>query len=268
MHISGWRMEKGYADRNLRAIIEEKEALGKEGTPMIEFSRSALLLGEEAMERLQKAHVAVFGVGGVGAACVEALARGGIGKLTLVDDDTVSLSNINRQFPALHSTVGLPKAQVMRERCLDIHPEMQVECRQIFFSADTAGQFDFSAFDYVVDAIDTVSAKILLIELAHKASTPIISALGAGNKMDPTRFQAADIYETSVCPLARALRGQLRKRGIERHRVVYSTETPMETRKVIVENGRHLPGSLSFVPPVMGMILAGEVIKSLIRVEA
>ena len=231
---------------------------------MIEFSRSALLLGDAAMEKLQKMHVAVFGVGGVGAACVEALARGGIGKLTLVDDDTVSLSNINRQFPALHSTVGLYKAEVMKERCLDINPQMQIEALCRFYSSETAGEFDLARYDYIVDAIDTVSAKILLIESAHHADTPIISALGAGNKMDPTRFQAADIYETSVCPLARALRGQLRKRGIAAHRVVYSTEPPMETKEVIVENGRHLPGSLSFVPPVMGMILAGEVIRDLI----
>lgn len=230
---------------------------------MIEFSRSALLLGEEAIQRLLQSHVAVFGVGGVGAACVEALARGGVGKLTLVDDDTVSLSNINRQFPALHSTIGLPKALVMRDRCLDINPGMQVEARQMFYCQETADQMDLSQFDYIVDAIDTVSAKILLIESAHRVNTPIISALGAGNKMDPTRFQVSDIYETSVCPLARALRGQLRKRGITAHRVVYSTEIPMETREVIVENGRHLPGSLSFVPPVMGMILAGEVIKKI-----
>lgn len=230
---------------------------------MIEFSRSALLLGDETMEKLYRAHVAVFGVGGVGAACVEALARGGIGKLTLVDDDAVSLSNINRQFPALHSTIGMYKAEVMKNRCLDINPAIQVETKCCFYCGETAGEFDLSQYDYIVDAIDTVSAKILLIESAHGADTPIISALGAGNKMDPTRFQAADIYETSVCPLARALRGQLRKRGIAAHRVVYSTEPPMETREVIVEKGRHLPGSLSFVPPVMGMILAGEVIRDL-----
>lgn len=230
---------------------------------MIEFSRSALLLGEEAIRRLLQSHVAVFGVGGVGAACVEALARGGVGRLTLVDDDTVSPSNINRQFPALHSTIGLPKAQVMKSRCMDINPGIQVDVRQMFYCQETADQVDLSQFDYIVDAIDTVSAKILLIESAHRAGIPIISALGAGNKMDPTRFQVSDIYSTSVCPLARALRGQLRKRGIDAHPVVYSTEPPMETREVIVENGRHLPGSLSFVPPVMGMILAGEVIKKI-----
>lgn len=232
-----------------------------------EFSRSALLLGQEALERLEKSHVAVFGVGGVGAACVEALARGGIGKLTLVDNDDVSISNINRQFPALHSTVGRLKAEVMKERALDINPEAQVEVRPVFYCAETAWEFDFSAFDYIVDAIDTVSAKVLLIETAHKMSVPIISALGAGNKMDPTRFQVADLYETSVCPLARVMRTQLKKKGIEKHKVVYSQEPPMKTLEDIVENGRHLPGSLSFVPPVMGMILAGEVIKDLCRVK-
>ena len=230
---------------------------------MSEFSRSALLLGDEAIEKLRKAHVAVFGVGGVGAACAEALARGGVGQITLVDDDDVSLSNINRQFVALHSTVGQKKAEVMKARILDINPNAVVHARCEFFSAETVGAFDFSAYDYIVDAIDTVSSKILLIETAHQMNVSMISALGAGNKMDPTRFQAADLYETSVCPLARALRSQLKKRGILKHRVVYSTEPPMATKEVICENGRHLPGSLSFVPPVMGMILAGEAIKTL-----
>lgn len=228
-----------------------------------EFSRAVLLLGRAAMEKLKEAHVAVFGVGGVGAACVEALARGGIGKLTLVDPDDVSVSNINRQFPALHSTVGRPKADVMKERVTDINPEAQVTVKPVFYCAETAGEFDFSAFDYIVDAIDTVSAKVLLIETAHRMNVPIISALGAGNKMDPTRFQVADLYETSVCPLARVMRAQLKKKGIEKHKVVYSQEPPMKTLEDIVDNGRHLPGSLSFVPPVMGMILAGEVIRDL-----
>ena len=235
----------------------------KEESMQEEFSRSALLLGDAAMEKLKNAHVAVFGVGGVGSACVEALARGGIGKLTLVDNDDVSMSNINRQFPALHSTVGRPKAEVMKERMLDINPEAQVEVKQVFYCAETAAEFDFSVFDYIVDAIDTVSAKVLLIETAHRLNVSIISALGAGNKMDPTRFQVADLYETSVCPLARVMRSQLKKRGIERHKVVYSTEPPMRPLEDIVDGGRHLPGSLSFVPPVMGMILAGEVIKDL-----
>ncbi|MBE5786744.1 MAG: tRNA threonylcarbamoyladenosine dehydratase [Clostridiales bacterium] len=230
---------------------------------MIEFSRSALLLGEEAIARLHSAHVALFGVGGVGGACAEALARGGVGHITLVDDDTVSLSNINRQTAALHSTVGRPKVQVMKERILDINPQARVDALQLFFREENAADFDFTAFNYVVDAIDTVSAKVCLIERAHRLGVPIISALGAGNKLDPTRFRAADIYETTVCPLARVMRSQLKKRGIAQHRVVYSTEPPLATKEIIVENGRHLPGSLSFVPPVMGMILAGEVIKDL-----
>ena len=228
-----------------------------------EFSRSALLLGQEAMERLEKSHVAVFGVGGVGAACVEALARGGVGQLTLVDHDDVSISNINRQFPALHSTLGQPKAEVMKSRILDINPGAVVTVRQEFYCEENAHTFDFSAFDYIVDCIDSVSAKVHLIEKAHREEIAIISALGAGNKMDPTRFEAADLYETSVCPLARVMRTQLKKRGIERHRVVYSKEPPMKPLEDIVDNGRHLPGSLSFVPPVMGMILAGEVIRGL-----
>lgn len=230
---------------------------------MSEFSRSALLLGQNALDRLRASHVAVFGVGGVGAACAEALVRGGVGRLTLVDDDTVSLSNINRQLIALHSTLGLPKAEVMRARALDINPNAQVEARRAFYSAQTAGEFDLKAYDYIVDAIDTVASKVLLIESAHRTGTPIISALGAGNKLDPTRFQVADLYETSVCPLARVLRAQLKKRGIPAHRVVYSTEPPLPTREVLTDKGRHLPGSLSFVPPVMGMILAGEVVKAL-----
>ena len=231
---------------------------------MSEFSRAALLLGSEGLEKLEKAHVAVFGIGGVGAACVEGLARGGVGRLTLIDNDTVSLSNINRQFCALHSTLGLPKADVMKARAEDINPRARVDTRLCFWDADTARDFDLSRYDYIVDCIDTVSSKVLLITRAHQAGTPIISALGAGNKMDPTRFRAADIYETSVCPLAREIRRKKKKAGIPAHRVVYSTEPPMTPREIITENGRHLPGSLSFVPPVMGLILAGEVIRDLL----
>lgn len=234
---------------------------------MSEFSRMALLWGEEAVEKLKASHVAVFGVGGVGAACCEALARGGIGAFTLFDNDDVSLSNINRQFVALHSTLGQPKAEVMRERILDIHPAAQVTVCPVFYGAENAQDYPLDAFDYIVDAIDTVSSKLLLIVRAHQAGVPIISALGAGNKMDATRFRAADIYETSVCPLARVLRAQLRKRGIAAHRVVYSTEEPMKPQEVITEMGRHLPGSLSFVPPVVGMILAGEVLKDLAGIQ-
>ncbi len=234
---------------------------------MSEFSRMALLWGEEAVEKLNASHVAVFGVGGVGAACCEALARGGIGAFTLFDNDDVSLSNINRQFVALHSTLGRPKAEVMRERIWDIHPAAQVTVCPVFYGTENAQDYPLDVFDYIVDAIDTVSSKLLLIERAHQAGVPIISALGAGNKMDATRFRAADIYETSVCPLAKVLRAQLRKRGIVAHRVVYSTEEPMKPQEVITEMGRHLPGSLSFVPPVVGMILAGEVLKDLAGIQ-
>lgn len=228
------------------------------------FSRSALLLGEKAMETLQNAHVAVFGVGGVGAACAEALCRGGIGSLSLFDPDTVSLTNINRQLVALHSTLGQNKAEVMKNRVLDINPNAHVTVHPVFYSAENAEHFPLNKYDFVVDCIDTVSSKLLLIETAHHQQVPIISALGAGNKMDPTRFRVADIYDTKVCPLARALRSKLKKMGIAHHLTVYSEEEPLLPLSPLEENGRHLPGSLSFVPPVMGMILAGEVIKRLI----
>lgn len=228
------------------------------------FSRSELLLGKEAMERLQKAHVAVFGVGGVGAACCEALCRGGVGKMTFIDPDAVSPTNINRQLVALHSTIGKNKAEVMKERALDINPNAQITVHPVFYSAENAADFPLTDYDFVVDCIDTVSSKLLLIETAHRLHVPIISALGAGNKQDPTLFRVADIYDTKVCPLARVLRSKLKKMGIAHHLTVYSEEVPMEPLTALEENGRHLPGSLSFVPPVMGMILAGEVIKRLV----
>ena len=230
---------------------------------MSEFSRSALLLGDDKIALLQNARVAVFGVGGVGAACCEALARGGVGHLTLFDPDDVSLSNINRQFVALHSTLGQNKARVMRDRILDINPAAEVTVCPVFYNAENADQYPLDSFDFVADCIDTVTSKLLLIKNAHAANVPIISALGAGNKMDPSRFRAADIYDTSVCPLAKVLRSKLRKMGVDHHRVVYSTEEPMAPREVLSENGRHPPGSLSFVPPVMGMIMAGEILKTL-----
>lgn len=228
------------------------------------FARSELLLGKQAMERLQKAHVAVFGVGGVGAACCEALCRGGVGNMTFIDPDAVSQTNINRQLVALHSTIGKNKAIVMKERALDINPSARITVRPVFYNADNAADFPLTDYDFVVDCIDTVSSKLLLIETAHRQHVPIISALGAGNKQDPTCFRVADIYDTKVCPLARALRSKLKKMGISHHLTVYSEEAPMEPLVPLEENGRHLPGSLSFVPPVMGMILAGEVIKRLI----
>ena len=230
---------------------------------MEEFSRAALLLGGEAMRRLWNAHVAVFGVGGVGAACAEALGRGGVGRMTLIDPDTVSVSNINRQLEALHSTVGRNKAEVMRERLLDIDPQAEITALPVFYGAENAAQYPLEQFDYIADCIDTVSSKLLLIRTAHAKNVPIISALGAGNKMEPSRLQVEDISRTSVCPLARVIRTELRKSGITHHKVVYSTEIPLLPREVITENGRHLPGSLSFVPPVMGMMMAGEIIKAI-----
>lgn len=237
-----------------------------------EFSRTELLLGAQAVGRLACASVAVFGVGGVGSYAVEALARAGIGRLLLCDGDVVSVSNINRQLVATWQTIGSPKVEVMKERVLSIHPQAKVEIRQTFYSEETAGQFDFSKFDYIVDAIDTVSSKLLLVEQANAAGCRIISCMGAGNKLDPTRFEVADIYQTSVCPLARVMRRELRARGISSLKVVYSKEEaarpaangeqPAETRGR-EEARRPVPGSVSFVPSAAGLILAGEVIRDL-----
>lgn len=214
------------------------------------------------MNRLANARVAVFGVGGVGGHCVQALARAGVGKLDVFDDDVVSMSNINRQAVAMTSTVGRAKVEVIREQVLDIHPQAEVTCHRMFYAPENADEVDLSVFDYVVDCIDTVKAKTELIVRAKAAGVPVISAMGAGNKLDATRFEVEDIGKTSVCPLCRVMRAQLRKRGIEHHQVVYSREEPL--RMVADESaGRHAPGSVSFVPPVVGMILAGEVIKNL-----
>ena len=227
------------------------------------FARAELLWGREAMEKLEKAHVAVFGVGGVGAACCEALVRGGVGRLSFFDPDEVSVTNLNRQLVALRSTVGKNKAEVMRERALDINPRAEIWVHPVFYGAENAAEYPLDGYDFVVDCIDTVASKLLLIETAHRRNVPIISALGAGNKEDPTLFRVADIYDTKVCPLARVLRSRLKKMGIDSHLCVYSQEVPLQPRDMLEEKGRHLPGSLSFVPPVMGMILAGEVLKHL-----
>lgn len=226
------------------------------------FSRTALVFGEEGMNRLRASRVAVFGIGGVGGHCVQALARAGVGKLDVFDDDVVSVTNINRQAVAMTSTIGKPKVDVIRDQVLDINPQAQVVCRRMFYVPENADEVDLSVYDYVVDCIDTVKAKTELIVRAKEAGVPIISAMGAGNKLDPTRFEAADIFETSVCPLCRAMRAQLKKRGIRKHRVVYSKEEPLN---IVADesNGRHAPGSVSFVPPVVGLILAGEVIRNL-----
>ena len=237
-----------------------------------EFSRTRMLLGDVAMARLAAARVAVFGVGGVGGYVVEALARSGVGALELIDDDTVSLTNINRQIIALHSTVGMPKVDAARARVLDICPQTQVIAHRAFFTPETAAQFDFTQYSYVVDAIDTVSGKIELAVCAHAAGVPILSCMGAGNKLDPTAFEVTDISKTSVDPLARVMRRELRRRGIEHLTVVYSKEparTPLPDPDVEAEKGkrRSVPASNAFVPAVAGLIAASKVIRDLADCE-
>lgn len=228
-----------------------------------EFVRTELLVGDKAIERLSAARVAVFGIGGVGGYVVEALARSGVGTLDLVDSDTICPSNINRQIIATHSTIGRYKVDVAKERILDINPAACVHVHRTFYLPQTAADFDFGAYDYVVDAIDTVTGKLQLVEQAKDADTPIISAMGAGNKMNPTAFEVADISKTSVCPLAKVMRRELKKRGIYHLKVVYSKEKPITMQQ---ESGmrRQTPGSNAFVPSVAGLIIAGEVIKDLI----
>jgi tRNA A37 threonylcarbamoyladenosine dehydratase len=230
-----------------------------------QFSRSQLLLGGEAMNRIKSASVAVFGIGGVGSYAVEALARAGVGTLALFDDDRVCLTNLNRQIHATHKTIGAPKVEAMRSRILEINPDCRVELHQCFYTPENADEFDLSRYGYVIDAVDTVTAKLELIVRAKRAGVPVISCMGAGNKLDPTRFEVADIYETSVCPLARVMRRELRARGIESLKVVYSKEPPIPPVGdcEINPERRPIPGSVSFVPPVAGMILAGEVLKDL-----
>ena len=234
-----------------------------------QFSRTQILLGEAAVEKLKNARVAVFGVGGVGGYTVEALARCGVGSLDLIDSDTVSVSNINRQILATHSTVGMLKVEAARMRILDINPECNVRTYPIFYLPETAEQFDFSAYDYIVDAIDTVTGKLQLVERAVAAGTPIICSMGTGNKLDPAAFQVADISKTSMCPLARIMRKELKKRGINHLKVVYSQEealTPDVDPEELARTGkRQIPGSVAFVPGAAGLILAGEVVKDLIK---
>ena len=237
---------------------------------MDQLSRTRLLLGSAAMEKLKNARVAVFGLGGVGGYVVEALARSGIGALDLIDHDTISLTNINRQLLATHSTVGQSKARAAANRVLDIDPSIAVTVHETFYLPETAGQFDFSQYDYVVDAIDTVTGKLMLAKAAQDTGTPIISSMGTGNKLDPTAFRVADISQTKGCPLARIMRKECRKRGIDRLKVVYSEEEPIPSRseestEELPEGRRALPGSVAFVPSVAGLILASEVIKDLIR---
>ncbi|MBQ7596268.1 MAG: tRNA threonylcarbamoyladenosine dehydratase [Clostridia bacterium] len=230
-----------------------------------EFIRTSLLLGDGAIEKLNNSHVAVFGVGGVGGFAVEALARSGVGALDLIDNDTVALSNINRQIIALHSTVGEYKVDAAKRRVLDINPGAKVNCFKTFYMPETAHEFDFAKYDYIIDAIDTVTGKLTIIENAYKAGTPVISSMGAGNKLDPTAFKVADISKTSVCPLAKVMRRELKKRGINHLKVVYSEEPALTPASVENENQgrRSTPGSTAFVPSVAGLIIAGEVIKDL-----
>ncbi len=230
-----------------------------------EFSRTAYVYGEDAVLKLNKAHVAVFGVGGVGGYICEALVRAGVGGIDIFDRDTVSVSNINRQIIALHSTVGRPKVEVMKERLLDINPDCKVTAHNIFYLPENAEEFDFSDYDYIADAVDTVSAKLTIVERAYALKIPVISAMGAGNKTDPTRFEVADINDTSVCPLARVMRRELKARKIKKLKVVYSKEEPRKNRILDQESGKAIPGSLSFVPSVMGLIMAGEIVKDLIK---
>lgn len=233
-----------------------------------EFCRTALLLGKDGVERLSQAKVAVFGVGGVGSYCVEALARAGIGTLILFDSDRIAVSNINRQLIALHSTVGMLKTEVAARRIADINPDCHVIQYPVFFLPENAAQYDLSGCSYIVDAVDTVAAKLSIIQLAMEKDIPVISCMGAGNKLDPTRFEVADISHTSVCPLARVMRRELKKRGIEHCKVVYSQEpalSPAVTDEQLPDgpSRRAIPGSVSFVPSAAGLILAGEVIKDL-----
>lgn len=239
-----------------------------------QFSRTELLLGKEAMYKLSKSRVAVFGIGGVGGYTVEALVRSGVGTIDIIDNDKVCLTNINRQIYATRKTVGKYKVDVAAERIRDINPDVIVNSHNIFFSPETADQFDFSEYDYIVDAIDTVTGKIELVVKANAAGTPIISSMGAGNKLDPTAFEVTDIYKTSVCPLAKVMRYELKRRGIKKLKVVYSKEPPIKpidnserSCTVTGENARrrHIPGSTAFVPSVVGLIIAGEVIKDLIK---
>ncbi len=232
-----------------------------------QFSRTELLIGPEAMARLRRSRVAVFGVGGVGGYVVEALARSGVGALDLIDSDRVSLTNLNRQIIATHATIGMLKVDAAAERVRDICPDIAVHRHPCFFLPENAGEFDFTQYDYVVDAVDTVSAKVEIVLRAQAAGVPVISAMGAGNKLDPSRFRVADIYKTKVCPLARVMRGLLKKRGVQRLKVVYSEEEPIAPIGEAADAApgrRATPGSTAFAPAAAGLVLAGEVVRDLI----
>ena len=236
---------------------------------MDQFSRTEILFGDEAMQRLKNARVAVFGIGGVGGFVVEALARSGVGSLDIVDNDTVALSNLNRQIIATHSTIGMYKTDAAKQRIHDINPDCVVTAYNTFFMPENEHEFDFTQYDYVIDAIDTVKGKLALVVKAEKAGVPVISSMGAGNKLHPELFELADIYQTSVCPLARVMRTELRKRGIKKLKVVYSKEPPVRPLKKTGEETvrRDIPGSTAFVPSAAGLIIAGEVIRNLAGIE-
>lgn len=225
-----------------------------------QFARTEMLIGPEGVKKLQEASVIVFGIGGVGSYVTEGLARAGIGSLTLVDKDVIDITNLNRQLPALHSTVGKSKAETMALRVKDINPDCRVDSVECFFMPETACDFDFRKFDYVVDAIDTVTGKLAIIEKAYKENVPVISSMGTGNKLDPSGFKVTRIEKTKVCPLAKVMRRELKARGIKGVKVLYSEEGPIRTHS-------HVPGSISFVPSVAGLMIAGEVIRDIINVN-
>lgn len=273
---------KSLTGRGAVDIIKSTEIVGIEGydTMLNQFSRTQLLLGEEAMDRLKRSRVAVFGVGGVGGYVCEALVRSGVGAFDLIDDDKVCLTNLNRQIIATRKTVGQYKVDVMKNRMLEINPDVDVRLYKCFFLPENAADFPFEEYDYIVDAVDTVTAKIELIMRAKASNVPIISAMGAGNKLDPGRFKIADIYDTSVCPLARVMRRELKKRNVRSLKVVYSDEQPIRpiedmsiscrTHCICPPGAEHkcterrdIPGSTAFVPAVAGLMIAGEIVKDL-----
>lgn len=234
-----------------------------------QFSRTELEYGKEALDKLYKSRIAVFGIGGVGSYAAESLVRAGVKKIDLIDNDTICLTNINRQLFALHSTIGLDKTCAAKQRLLDINPDAEITCRNLFYCKETENEIDFSEFDYIIDAIDTVSSKILIAQNAKTANVPLISAMGAGNKLDPTAFEVTDIYKTAVCPLAKVMRMELKKRGIKKLKVVYSKELPLKPKEISEEKSakRQIPGSNPFVPPVMGLIIASEVVKDITGIK-
>lgn len=230
-----------------------------------QFTRTELLLGQEAMDRLRHSHVAVFGIGGVGGYAAEALARAGIGRLDLIDHDKVSITNINRQIIASFDTIGKDKADVMKDRIMSVNPGAVVSVFKCFYLPENADAFDLGKYSYVVDAVDTVTAKIELAVRAKEAGVPVISCMGTGNKLNPFRFEIADIYSTSVCPLAKVMRRELRKRNVPRLKVLYSKEEPI--KKYLSEQGRAVPGSISFVPSAAGLMIASEVVRDIIGIH-